>query len=132
MNEPRAKPDGIEAQFALRIDKIRARFALRLAGKIQETDAALSRMVGGGSDAVEAVAVAYRWFHDVSGTGLTLGFKMTGQEASNCAAILVDPFRSGRGLSPDELASLTITLEALRIAALQEVQSSESNQRLAP
>ncbi len=132
MSDNRAEATRIETQFAGRIDKIRARFALTLAGKIERTDAALSRMAGDGGDAVDAVAIAYRWFHDVSGTAPVLGFEATGCEARNCAAILIGPFRGGRGLSAEELVSLTSTLEALRIAALREVHSTESNQRSAP
>ncbi len=121
MIESRAKDTGIEAQFAGRIDKIRARFAIRLADRIQETDAALSQM----ADDESRVATAYRWFHDVSGIGPTLGFEATGLAARVCAGILVDSFRACRGLSPDELASLANGLESLRIAALRETSSAE-------
>jgi hypothetical protein len=125
MNETRAKTTGIEAQFASRIDMIRARFVLKLADRIQQTDAALSQMADGGSRAVDAVATAYRWFHDVSGIGPTFGFEATGREARSCADILLDPFRTRRGLSPDELASLTNGLETVRIAALRETHPIE-------
>jgi hypothetical protein len=132
MNEAHAKTTSIEAQFASRIDMIRARFALKLADRIQQTDAALSQMADGRSHAVDAVATAYRWFHDVSGIGPTLGFETTGREARNCADILVNPFRTRRGLSPDELASLTHGLESVRIAALRETHPIESIHRTAP
>jgi hypothetical protein len=110
----------VEAEFAARIDKIRARVALKLADRIQQTDAALSQMIGNGSDAVAAVASAYRWFHDISGVGPTIGFELTGRQARSCASILLSPFRAQRGLLPDELKLLTSGLESLRIAALNE------------
>jgi hypothetical protein len=127
MVEARAQGTGVEAEFAARIDRVRARFGLKFAGKIQQTDAALSQMIGNGSDAVAAVASAYRWFHDISGIGPTIGFEVTGRQAQSCASILVTPFRAQRGLSPEELELLTRGLESLRIAALQETHSTPSN-----
>jgi hypothetical protein len=119
----------IKAEFAARIDKIRARVALKLVDKMQQTDAALSQMVGGGSDAAEAVETAYRWLHDVSGIGPTIGFDATGRQARSCADILVVAFRAQRGLSPDELELLGNSLESLRIAALSETHSTDSDRR---
>ena len=120
MIEARTHGTVVEAEFAARIDKIRARVALKLADRIQQTDVALSQMIGNGSDAVAAVASAYRWFHDISGVGPTIGFELTGRQAQSCASILLSPFRAQRGLLPDELKLLTNGLESLRIAALNE------------
>ena len=132
MTDPRAQSTAIEAQFVARIDGIRARFALKLARNILQTDAALRQMSGGGNDAVDAVATAYRWFHDAVGICATIGFEATGQSARSCDAILVEPFRNQRGLSPDELAQLTTSLESLRITALAETAAPESTQGLVP
>jgi hypothetical protein len=120
MIEARMHGTVVEAEFAARIDKIRSRVALKLADRIQQTDAALSQMIGNGSDAVAAVVSAYRWLHDISGVGPTIGFELTGRQARLCADILVGPFRAQRGLLPDELELLTTGLESLRIAALNE------------
>lgn len=120
MADPHTQNTAIEAQFAARIDGIRARFALKLARNIQQTDAALRRMTGDGNDAVEAIATAYRWFHDAIGICTTIGFEATGRLARSCDAILSEPFRNQRGLSADELAQLTESLESLRITALAE------------
>jgi len=120
-----------ESQFAERIAKIRARFAAKLADKIQQTDAVLPRLTGDGSDAVEAVATAYRWFHDVCGIGETVGFEATGRLARNLDAVLVGPFRDHRGLSADELVKLKEALESLRIGARTEMKSNDSNRELA-
>jgi hypothetical protein len=89
-------------------------------------------MTGDGSGAVNAVGIAYRWFHDVSGIGPTLGFEGTGRQARTCADMLADPFRARRGLSADELALLTNGVESLRIVALKETRSTERDQRSAP
>jgi hypothetical protein len=127
MIETRILPTPIEAAFTVRLDKIRARVALKLADKIQQTDVALPQMTGSGAEAVDAVATAYRWFHDISGIGPTIGFEATGRQARSCADVLVGPFRARRGLSKDELGLLTSSLESLRIAALHETHSTETN-----
>lgn len=119
-----------ESQFAERIAMIRARFAAKLADKIQETDAALPQAAGEGTDAADAVALAYRRFHDVCGIGPTIGFEATGRAARVLDAILVGPFRDHRGLSGDELAKLKEGLESLRIAARSEMQSTDSDREL--
>ena len=113
-----------EPDFGERIAKIRARFAAKLADKIQDTDAALPHLTGDGSDVVDAVATAYRRFHDICGVGATIGFEATGQAARTIDAILIGPFREQRALSGDELVKLTEGLETLRIAARTEMSSS--------
>jgi Hpt domain len=132
MTDARAQNTAMEAQFVARIDGIRARFALRFADHLQQTDAALRHMTGNGPDAVGAVATAYRWFHDAIGICATIGFDATGRLARSCEAILAEPFRAQRGLSPDELALLTQSLESLRITALAETASTKSTQGSAP
>jgi hypothetical protein len=113
-----------ESQFAERLAEIRARFAAKLADKIRETNAALPHLAGDGSDAADAVATAYRRFHDMCGIGSTIGFEATGRVARTLDAILIGPFRDQRGLSGGELAKLTEGLESLRIAARTEMKST--------
>jgi hypothetical protein len=115
-----------ESDFAERIAKIRARFAAKLADKIQETDAVLPHLTGDGSDVVDAVATAYRRFHDICGIGETIGFEATGQVARTLDAILIGPFREQRALSGDELVKLTEGLKSIRIAARAEMSSTSS------
>jgi hypothetical protein len=126
----RAEITAVEAEFAARIDRIRARVTIKLAGGIEQADTALSQMIGDGSEAIAAVASVYRWLHDISGIGPIIGFATIGQHARSCAGILVRPFREQRGLSPQELELLTSGLESLRIAALKETHSAASNQRV--
>jgi hypothetical protein len=111
------------SQFTERIAKVRARFAANLADKIRQTDAALPHLAGDGSAAVDAVATAYRRFHDMCGVGSTLGFEATGRVARTLDAILIGPFRDRRGLSEGELVRLTEGLESLRIVARTETES---------
>jgi len=114
-----------ESQYAARIANVRARFASKLVDKIAETETALTHLTGGGSDAVEAVAAAYRRFHDVCGIAGSIGFEATGQSARILDTILIEAFRDHRGLSGDELVELTEGLKALRIVARNELQSME-------
>ena len=119
------------SRFAERMAKLRARFAAKLADKIQQTDAALPHLAGDEGDAVEAVATAYRQFHDVCGIGETVGFEATGRLARNINTILTEPFRDHRGLSEHELTRLKEALEALRIVARTEMHSTDSDRELA-
>ena len=127
---PKTQGTAAEAQFAARIDGVRARFALKLADKIRQTAAALPRMIENGSGAEDVVANAYRWFHDVSGIAPTIGFEAAGRSARSCDAILVGPYRAQRGLSAAELALLTESLESLRDTAQAETQAMELNRGL--
>ena len=115
-----------ESDFAERMAVIRARFAAKLTGKIQDTDTALPHLTGDGSNAVNEVTTAYRRFHDICGIGATLGFEATGQAARAIDAILIGPFREQRALSGDELVKLTESLASLRIAARTEMSSTSS------
>jgi len=119
------------SQFAGRIAKIRARFATKLADNIQQTDAALPSLAGAGSEAADAVAAAYRRFHDVCGVGATIGFVAIGRLARTLDTILVVAFRDHRGLSGDELAHFKEGLESLRAAAQTEMQSPDPSRELA-
>jgi hypothetical protein len=128
---PKTQGTAVEAQFEARIDGVRVRFALKLADRIQQTAAALPRMIENASGAEDLVANAYRWFHDVSGIAPTVGFEATGQSARSCDAVLVGPYRAQRGLSVAELALLTEGLESLRDTAQAETQAMELNRGLA-
>jgi hypothetical protein len=132
MIETRTQASAVETEFVARIDRIRLRVVSKLAEKIREIDATMSFMAGDGDGAADAVASAYRWFHDVSGIGPIVGFEATGQHARLCAAVLIGSFRAQRGLSPDELALLTSGFETFRIAALNETHFTRINQRSVP
>lgn len=122
MNDGQNHETAAEANFAGRMAKLRARFASKLSVRIAEANGLLPRMTGCDREAVDAVAAAYRAFHDICGIAPTIGFAATGQLARQCDAILVEPFRDQHGLSENELALLTEKIEALRIGALTEMQ----------
>jgi hypothetical protein len=131
MTDARAQATAVETEFAARIDRIRARVVLKLADKIREIDATMPLMAGDGDAAVDAVASAYRWLHDVSGIGPIIGFAATGRQARSCAAVLVGSFHAQRGLSSDELALFASGFEAFRIVAFKETHFTESSRRSA-
>jgi chemotaxis protein histidine kinase CheA len=109
--------------FLDRISKVRDRFAARLPGKIEETQAAIPRL----SDAVLAAAVtvdeAYRCVHGIVGVGPTVGFPQTGRAAHEVENVLRSPRNENRGLTAGEIEALVNTMQGLREAAAQELQS---------
>ena len=110
-----------DSQFLNRIAEIRARFASKLADKIQATEAVFLQLACDENAAVDAVATVYRRFHEIYGISSTVGFEATGQAARTLDGILVEPFRDRRGLRADELAQLKEGLETLRIAVQAEM-----------
>jgi hypothetical protein len=112
-----------ESEFNLRIAQIRARFATKLATKIDETEATLLGLAEGHGDAIVAVASAYRCFHEICGIGPTIGFAATADAARRLDVLLIGPFRDQRGLHFEELAQFKTDLAALRLAARAETQS---------
>ena len=113
-----------EEDFAERLNGVRKRFAAKLAGRIAEIDAALSAMVGEGSEVNAAVYAAHRKVHDLCGIGPTLGFEATGKAARVCEKILLQPSRGQRGLNEQEMAHLKEGLVALRAAAQTDMQTT--------
>ncbi len=111
-----------------RLEAIRKRYATKLEPKINEIDSALTLLSGEGKAAIEAVAATYRRFHEICGTGRTLGFEQVGQAAHQGETILQQPFRAGRALTDTEVAMLREALDALRAAAglVQQSGSIES------
>lgn len=109
-------------QFSERLEEIRKRFAAKLAPKFEETDATLPLLSGAGATSIEAVSATYRRFHEISGTGQTLGFTKLGQAAGKAEAILLEPYRARRALTDIEVGMLKQALEALRAAAQIELQ----------
>ena len=126
-----AQSPAAEAEFTAHIEKIRVRFVLKHADRIEQIRAPISQMTGDGSDAANAVASSYHWFHEICGISSTIGFEATGLQAQSCASILVGAFRAQRGLSPDEAKSLASGLESFRIVAQHEMHSTLPGRRSA-
>ena len=115
-------------QLSKRLDEIRTKFVSRLDGRFAETEAALPFLQGEGDKAIAAIAATYRRFHEIRGTGSTLGFRQLGLAAGEAETILFEPYRIGRALTDQEVAMLRQALGALRAAARIEVQSSQTDQ----
>ena len=109
--------------FAERLAGVRKRFAAKLPARLAEIDIALPELAGEGAEVAAAVYTAHRKVHDLCGIGPTLGFTATGQAARVCERILLQPSRTERGLTEQELARLKEGLVALRVAARNDVQS---------
>jgi hypothetical protein len=109
--------------FADRLAKVRRRFVSTLAGKIDDTGAALPVLHATAPAAAAAVAEVYRRIHGIVGIGTIVGFPATGRAARDVEDVLRSPYRGGRGLSADEIAELTTTLQALRVTAARELRS---------
>jgi len=110
-------------EFNDRLAAVRQRFASGLADKIAATSAAVPTLTGDAAGAVAAVAESYRRIHGISGVGASVGFASTGQAAREVEAVLLPPFRAGRGLNADEAARLECKLAALSATAQAELQT---------
>jgi len=113
-------------RLAARIAEIRKRFAAKLTAKIAETDAALADLAESGGKAVETVKATYQRFHEMAGIAPTIGLSETGKAARALDAILIDPYRAGRGLTPDETAKVREGLDALRTAARADMKAIDA------
>lgn len=109
-----------------RLARVRIRFATTLAGKIDKTCAAIPRLSNSASSAAAAVAEAYRCVHGIVGVGPTVGFPASGTVAHDVEDILRGPQQERRGLTADETAQVTKTLQQLREVAARELQSFQS------
>jgi len=109
--------------FADRLARVRHRFVSTLEGKIDDTCAAIASVSGVTPAAAAAVAEAYLCVHGMVGVAPTVGFPATGDAAHQVEDVLRAPYKTGRGLTADEISKLAPTLQALREAASRELQS---------
>jgi HPt (histidine-containing phosphotransfer) domain-containing protein len=114
--------------FTDRLARVRTRFASTLPGKIDGICVALPRFSAVLPEAAVVVAEAYRCVHGIVGIGPTVGFPASGKAAHDVEDILRPPQQQRRGLSADEIARLTATLQTLREVAARELQSFNSVQ----
>jgi hypothetical protein len=109
--------------FMERLARVRVRFATTLPAKVEETCAAVPYLSDGSQAAVTAVADAYRCVHGIVGVGPTVGFPGSGSAARAVEDVLRPAQQARRGLTADETAQLTKTLQVLRDVATRELQS---------
>jgi chemotaxis protein histidine kinase CheA len=114
--------------FTDRLARVRDRFATTLAAKIDETCAAIPRLADVAPAAPAAVAEAYRCVHGIVGIGPTVGFPASGNAARDVENVMRPPQQGKRGLTADEIARLTKSLEVLRDVAARELESFHSLQ----
>lgn len=111
--------------FTDRLARVRERFATTLAGKIDATCAAIPQLSHVAPSAAVAVADAYRCVHGIVGVGPTVGFPATGNAARDVENVLRTAQQERRGLTSDEIALLTKTLQMLREVAARELRPVE-------
>jgi chemotaxis protein histidine kinase CheA len=114
--------------FTDRVARVRQRFVSTLQAKIDDTAAAVPNLSAVAAASRAAVAEAYRCMHGIVGIGRTIGFPETGHAAHDVEDVLRSPYHAGRGLTPDEISRLEISLETLRDVAARELQSSSLSQ----
>jgi hypothetical protein len=107
--------------YPLRVGKIRNRFSANLIRELDSLDDALPQITGGTSDAVEAIAAAYRRVLELCSTGPAVGFIATGDAARSVANVLSPSLHAKRALNEAEVASVRDGLRALRAAAKAEL-----------
>jgi chemotaxis protein histidine kinase CheA len=108
--------------FNERLEEIRKRFVSRFDDRFEATDASLP-LLSGEASSIEAISATYQRFHQMCGTGLTLGFAKLGHAAADVEAILLAPLRARRALTNLEVAMLKHALDALRAAARTDFQA---------
>ena len=113
--------------LADRLARIRVRFMTSIESKIEHAFADLPKLSGESRNA--ALVETYRRIHGIVGVGPTVGFPATSKAAKAVENVLLGPYDKSRGLVPDEMASLTKALHALRETARQELQTTYTNWR---
>jgi hypothetical protein len=113
--------------FSDRLEVVRKRFASSLEGKINDTYADLPHLSDGGTNAIDALANAYRRIHGICGVGRAVGFAATGLAAKDVEDVLIAAYRGQRGLSTGEIARLEKALGALAAAAQAELRRAPSS-----
>lgn len=108
--------------FTDRLARVRDRFAKTLAGKIDETFAAVPKLSSVAPSAAAAVAEAYRCVHGIVGVGPAVGFLATGNAARDVETVLQTAQHERRGLTAEEIELLTKTLQVLRAVAGRELR----------
>jgi chemotaxis protein histidine kinase CheA len=108
--------------FSNRFAEVRARFAAKLGGKIEELNDAVPKLCGDGKDVENTITLAHRRAHDLCGIGPTIGFTETGRAARGVEKILRASLNTGHGLTAEETTKLQEAIDALRSIARVEVQ----------
>jgi chemotaxis protein histidine kinase CheA len=112
--------------FTVRLARVRDRFAITLADKIDATCTAIPQLSNVAPSAAAAVAQVYRCVHGIAGVGPTVGFPASGNAARDVETVLRTAQQERRGLTAEEIALLTKTLQILREAVARELRPFQS------
>jgi HPt (histidine-containing phosphotransfer) domain-containing protein len=107
--------------FLERLAKVRERFASTLAGKIDDSLAAVPKL-SRAEAAIALVADIYQQIHRICGVAPTVGFTATGKAARQVEEILIGAFRAKRALSAEEAGNLQEALARLKAEAHDELR----------
>jgi hypothetical protein len=110
-------------EFAVRVARVRDRFASNLNGKIANGFAALDTMARGDGDAVDAAITTHRMLHEMCGVAPTLGFDATGKAARSACYAIREAANAKRAATPDEIAILKSEIKRLQEAATADLQT---------
>jgi chemotaxis protein histidine kinase CheA len=111
--------------YAERLTAVRQRFAITLHARLETIEAALPRLAGTGRDTAAAVAAAHHQVHVLCGLAPTVGFSRIGRTARKIERVLLEPFRSGRGLTRHEVEQVQNSLDILRAEAKIELNDAQ-------
>lgn len=111
-------------EFTEQLARIRQRFATSLNGKVDDSFACLPKLSDNDAAAIETIVVVHRRLHEMCGIAPSVGFPATGKAARAAEAVLREPAKLKRSLTPEEVAAFTAGLDALRVAAQSDLQSS--------
>jgi chemotaxis protein histidine kinase CheA len=111
-------------RFNERLEIVRKRFASSLESNIEDIRGELPYLLDGHTNAVDAVATAYRRIHGICGVGGAVGFAATGRAAKDVENVLIGAYRGQRGLAVSEISRLEEKLSSLAAVAQAELGAS--------
>lgn len=117
--------------YAERMEAARRRFAATLNARLTAVEDALPHLAGTGPDVAAAVTAAHRHMHLLCGLAPTVGFSRIGRAARRIERILLDPFRTGRGLTTQEMDELKRSLATLRAETQIELSAASPDRQAA-
>lgn len=100
--------DALQAQ----LDRLRAKFAAELPGKLAEAETLLAALRAGDGDALKGLRFVV---HRLHGTGGTMGFAALSETAATLEARLDACLQAG-GAGPEDVAVIAAGLAALKAA----------------
>jgi hypothetical protein len=108
--------------FAVRLAKVRHRFATTLESKITAVVVSADCMSRSNDGMTKHISKSYQKLHGISGIGPTVGFCATGEAAHSAEVTLMPAYCASRELTGSEILSLKKALEHLRAAAASDLK----------